>query len=273
MTSEEEQSVNRDEFVLEMQAYIQKLELENQQLQASLSQEHALRDNARLEALNEVLGNLSHDIRTPLAAIRNSIYLLKKVTDEDKRSHFLATLEDQSEHLEQLLFDICSLTRLDSRITVFEIQRCNLNDLLAMVLERLSPLIAEKSHQVVCDFAGGLPNVLVDEDKLARAFYHILENAIYYTPSHGRIAVRTFLDGGYLMVEISDNGMGISRHALSRIFESFYREDSARSTATGRAGLGLSIARRIIENHSGRIQVDSEVGVGSTFRVTLMPLH
>lgn len=259
--------------MLDLHAYVHKLEVDNQRLQASLDSQHQLLERIKLDALKELLSNLSHDFRTPLTSIRNSIYLLRKLDDEEKREHYLDILQEQSEHLEQLLLDVCSLTRLDTQVTIFEIQRANINVLLEAVLKNLAPLIEEKRHTVVCNFAPDLPLTLVDESKMARAFHHIIENALYYTPPGGQVMITTSIQGEHLIVEVIDNGMGISYQALARIFDTFYREDKARSTATGRAGLGLAIARRIIENHSGSIDVESEVGVGSTFRVFLIPLH
>lgn len=249
-------ALSTQEF-MELQAYIQSLEDDNQQLQA---------------ALRDLLNNLSHDLRTPLAAIKNSLYLLGKHLDDPKRDHYLDVLNQQTNRMDQLLSDIATLSRLDSRATTFELQRLDLNRVLDTLLERYESPIVEKNHTVLRRFAPELPDVLADEVKISRAFGHLLENAIHYTPYGGHITLGTLAREEQVIVEITDNGAGISKEALPHIFDSFFREDSARSTTTGRAGLGLAIARRIIENHSGSISVESEVGIGTCFRVVFPAL-
>lgn len=258
--------------VLALQAHIQQLEAENQRLQASLHQQNRTTEDIKSGVLRDLLNNLSHDIRTPLSNIKTSIYLLRKAMDEAKRDRYLDVLQEEADHLELLVEDICSLTRLDNRATIFEIRRSNINLILETILERYTAQIREQSHTVACRLASELPPVMIDEGKIARAFSYLIENAIHYTPKGGIITVSSSLYDGRVVVEIIDNGAGISQEALPHIFDTFYREDKARSTSTGRAGLGLAIAHRIIENHNGKIEVESEVGVGSCFRILLPAL-
>ncbi|MBZ0309654.1 MAG: HAMP domain-containing histidine kinase [Anaerolineae bacterium] len=146
-------ALDTQEFI-ELQAYIQSLETDNQHLQATL---------------RDLLNNLSHDLRTPLAAVKNSLYLLEKHLDDAKRSHYLDILNAQTTRMEQLLSDISTLSRLESRATTFELQRLNLNWVLDALLERYATLIREKNHTVSRRFAPELPRVLADEVKISRA--------------------------------------------------------------------------------------------------------
>jgi signal transduction histidine kinase len=137
------------------------------------------------------------------------------------------------------------------------------------VVARYQVHIKRKQQRLDFTAAQVLPPVNGDRIHLARALTCVLTNAHDYTAEQGVIAVRTFCEDGYVVVEVADTGCGISRADLPHIFKRFYRADKARSTLTGGVGLGLSITKRIIEGHQGMINVESEEGRGSVFRLCL----
>jgi signal transduction histidine kinase len=126
-----------------------------------------------------------------------------------------------------------------------------------------------KQHQVYLNLAADLPPVMGGVTELQRALRHLILNALNYTPDGGRIDMATFHQDDHVVFEVRDNGIGISDAELPFIFERFYRADKARSTDTGGSGLGLTIAKKIIEAHQGNIEVESTPGEGTTFRVSL----
>ncbi len=250
--------------------YIRQLEAENQDLRRQLQQNQE--EDSRLKKIREFLGNLSHDVRTPLTSIQTSIHLLYKLTDDTKREHYLNVLQMQVHHLEKLFFDVYNMARIESEVTTYDFQRVGIDRIILGVLKDFAAAIQEKRHTLTTDFPDGLPRIFADEVKLAHALAHLVENAICYTHDGGTIRVRVMTENNHLVVEVEDNGIGISEKALPHIFEAFYREDTARNLQTGRTGLGLAIASKIIRNHKGWIDVQSAPKEGSLFRVFLPAL-
>lgn len=253
--------------------YIQQLEAEIKQLREALEHASLNQDETKLQAVREFLGNLSHDVRTPLTSLENSVYLLHRLTDEAKRERYLNVIQMQVHHLQRLFFDIYSAARLDMQVTAYEFKRVYVSSMLKIVLAQHESVAQERNHSLTSDIADDLPRILADEVKLSHALARIVENAIMYTPEGGAVHVRAYMKANQLMIEVEDNGIGISEPALPRIFDAFFREDEARNLQTGRTGLGLTIASKVIKHHAGGIEVYSEQGKGSLFRVCLNPLQ
>ena len=228
------------------------------------------RERERVEVLRRFVGDATHDLGTPLTNIRSSLYLLSRVQDEDKRVDYMLGLAAQAEKLEKLLGNMLSMTRLDDPATaelLFTAQDVNL--MVQEVAEQLAPTIERKRHTVHFELAADLPRMTVDRNEFMRALEEIMLNAIYYTPNGGQITLRTLREAACVIIEVQDNGIGIAQGDLPRIFERFYRADRARSSETGGAGLGLPLARKILEAHAGEVEVISVVDEGSTFRICL----
>jgi signal transduction histidine kinase len=130
-------------------------------------------------------------------------------------------------------------------------------------------IIEDKGHQVTMDIPENLPKVLVDRQRMEQVFLNLLDNAVKFTPPEGKIIIQARWEQPYVRVEVKDNGVGIPAEHLSRVFERFYRVDKARSREAGGTGLGLAIVRQIVSAHQGKIEVESSLDVGSTFRIFL----
>lgn len=259
----------------ELQARIEELEYENNTLRSAAQQNilHVL-EATKIAALQEFIGDVSHDLRTPLTSIRASIYLLRKLTDPIKRSHHIDVLEHQARHLEELIDNLLSMTRLDNDITEFKLRKIQVNDVIEEILANTSPIAIQKDLYVDVDLAPDMPPLLIDRLKILRALVNLVDNAMMFTPEGGSIFIRTSYayDHQEIVIEIGDTGIGIEEEHIPHIFQRFYRVEKSRNSTTGGSGLGLAITQKIIERHTGRIEVESQPGVGSVFRVFIPTL-
>lgn len=222
----------------------------------------------RIQLLEEIITDLSHDIRTPLASIKTNLYLLEKQPDPEKRRKYMGTMDAQILHLTKLVDEILVMFRLDKGVNL-TFTLLNLNTLIRNIGSEFRGLIEKKKLRAVFDIDFDLPRIMGSESELIRCFTQLIENAINYTPVGGSVLVKTMLTEKNIVVEVSDTGIGIEEEDLPRIFEHFYRADKARNSNQGGTGLGLAIVKRIVELHRGTIEVESVVDKGSTFRVRL----
>lgn len=227
-----------------------------------------IRESERANVLQRFLGDASHDLRTPLTTIKTSLYLLQKLATTERQIQHIRKLKTQTERLEKLLEDMLNMVRLDQSIE-FEFETVDLNALIHNIISE--PDIKTQSANHIMDFDSNtnIRSVQADRYQLKSAITNILMNALNYTSSNGNITLRTYQNEHKVVIEVQDTGMGIDSSELPYIFDRFYRADSARSTVHGGAGLGLAIAKRIIEAHHGHIEVESEPGRGSIFKVHL----
>ncbi len=222
----------------------------------------------RVEMLRRFIDDASHDLRTPLTSMSLSLAVLQRNPDPATQQRHRAILQSQMEHLLQLLDDLLSTSRLDRRMTI-ELRQVDVRVMLQGILLELRTLAERKGHAVLFEAAGEPALVLADEAHLRRALMAIVTNALNYTPNGGTITIRVTPTPGQVTIAVTDTGIGISPAERAHIFERFYRADRARNTERGGLGLGLAIAHEVIEVHSGRIEVESEPGQGSTFTVFL----
>lgn len=253
-------------------ADLQGLEAQVQLLQRQLEECYQAKESEKLASVRELLASLSHDVRTPLTSIQNGLFLLSRLTDESKRAHYLDIIQMQVQHLEKLFFDVYNITRIDTEVTTYDFRRAFLENILKTMVSDHTPAAADKEQTLILEMQKALPRILADEPKLGHALDRILENAIQYSPAGSSIRIRAYADQNDAVIEITDHGIGISAKALPRIFDAFFREDEARNLRSGRTGLGLTIASKIIQSHKGRIEVESQQGLGSTFRVYIPAL-
>jgi PAS domain S-box-containing protein len=225
-------------------------------------------ERQRANLLSDFIKNISHDFRSPLTVINNSLYLFSKTTNPEKQKKYLENTEHQTSRLTHLLDKLVTMVRLDSPITlVFQPYDLNLlvNDLCTILEQKAE----NKSIKVLRSIWGSKLMVHIDINELNLALAELGENALSYTPLGGIITIRTLQHEHHAVIELSDTGIGIDAANFQNIFQPLYRVDDARSAQTGGSGLGLPIAKRIIELHQGTIGVESIVGEGSTFRVSL----
>lgn len=245
----------------------ERIQAERHQLDLALERE-------RINLLQRFMGDVSHDFKTPLTSIKLSVYLLGRVQDEAKRQRHIQVIDMQTTRLEKLVADLFTMSRLDQSITgEFDFGEVNVNALLADMLAAHEPLIQTRQHSLIFEPAENLAPIYGDAFQMERALTNMLINAVNYTPEGGQIQIRTRQMQHELAIEIQDNGIGIPATEHERIFNRFYRGDPARGSVQGGIGMGLAIARKIIEAHGGRIELESEPGKGSIFRVILPVLQ
>jgi PAS domain S-box-containing protein len=222
----------------------------------------------RLEAFKEFLGNVSHDLRAPMTVINIGLDLLTRIEDPIRRKEKVKSLQEQVMLLERYIQDLLTLTHLD-RAPHLEMESIDLNALLTELYTNFTEVAAKKSQTLTVELSTGSTRINADLQELYRALNNLLENAINYTPNSGSVRLKSEAYDGQVLIEITDTGIGIDEAALERIFERFYRTDDARKFRHDGTGLGLAIVKRIVEIHDGRIEVESKVGKGTTFRIWL----
>ncbi|MBK8031156.1 MAG: PAS domain S-box protein [Chloroflexi bacterium] len=228
-------------------------------------QEFELRlERERVNILTHFMRDASHEFRTPLSVIRTSLYLMSRTDDAARRQAKVEQIELAVNHMVRLIDMLVVLASLDSGIEL-QRQAVNVNQLVNQVLIT-ARLTAKPLHWDV-HLAPALELTQVDPDHLLEALRQLLDNAVRFTPDGGRITVTTKQHGEELVIEVGDTGCGIAEEDLPHIFYRFFRTDDAH-TSSG-FGLGLPIAKRIIELHGGTLSVTSQVGVGSVFRIEL----
>lgn len=223
----------------------------------------------RVELINELVSNLSHDLRTPLSIINNSLYLLQRLEEPERQREKAKVIEIQSRRLERLINDVLVMSKLEQQdaITMRPIQ---LNDLVTPIKQGFESTCETRGQTLIVRLEEALPQMLGSHDGLERIISNLLENAINYTPDGGSITLRTFKAAVHVVLEVTDTGIGISEDDLKHIFDRFFRADPARSLKSGGTGLGLAITKRLVDMHKGKIEVESTVGKGTTFRVSFV---
>jgi signal transduction histidine kinase len=233
--------------------------------------EMILRLKEARQVQTDFVANVSHELRTPLTSIKGTVETLRDgaVDDVAVRDHFLATVEGETDRLIRLVNDLLLLSRVDSEALQLHVRPLDLEEVARVAVERLVPLAQAREVTVEVEASPGLPRVLVDPDRLAQVLVNLLDNAIKYSPTGETVTVRVDQAGDRLQVQVQDRGPGIPAVELERVGERFYRSDKARSRAAGGSGLGLSIARALVEAHGGELYVKSTEGLGTVVTVAL----
>lgn len=222
--------------------------------------------------IQQFTSDVAHELRTPLAAVRatvESVLQVPHLSETDAR-FTLQTVERQNNRLSQIVQDLLMLARMDMQGLAQKRQICCLDDLVSDVVEELAALALSANLMLTAQIQSRQAlTVFGDEEQLYRVLVNLITNAIQHTPENGNIVVRLTRDDHHALIGVQDTGRGISPRDIPRIFDRFYRVESDRSRSTGGSGLGLAIASAIVQAHHGSIQVQSEVGKGSTFTVQL----
>ena len=233
---------------------------------------HDVTDLRRLESLrHDFVSNVSHELKTPLAAISaySEILLDGALEDSDNNRSFVTRIGEQADRLHTLILELLELARMESDEPAFDLTAIDVSEILNECIDEHQNVAKSKSllleTQAPTDPLWGL----ADEESLRTVADNLLDNAINYTPSGGRIVVRWKRDVDGIVIEIEDNGVGIAKENQARIFERFFRVDKARSREVGGTGLGLSIVKHHCQVFGGQVRVTSQLGKGSTFTVRL----
>ncbi|MEH2416293.1 sensor histidine kinase [Nostoc sp.] len=215
----------------------------------------------------EVIGDMTHELRTPLTVVRG--YLEELADGQIEASpEIYRRLARETRRLERLVNDLQELSKAEAGYLPINIQRVNLRPLLESLVEKFTDQLLEDGPILVLQCPSVLPPVLADIDRTEQVLVNLLGNAVHYT-NEGSITIRAGTEGSQLWIAVIDTGIGIAPENLPHVFERFWRADQSRDRHSGGTGIGLTISRRLIELQGGQIQVESELGVGSTFRFFL----
>ncbi|MBF2490703.1 two-component system histidine kinase PnpS [Listeria marthii] len=221
---------------------------------------------------SEFVTNVSHELKTPVTALKGFAETLLDgaMYDEMLLKKFLTIIKEESDRLHRLIMDILALSRIEQNPVPENIEIVDMDDVIEQSARTIFEMATEKNIQVTIPEKTSTPvTIETDRDKLQQILINLLSNAINYTPVDGKVEVKLIDHEAEVIIEVTDNGIGIPAKDIDRVFERFYRVDKARSRHSGGTGLGLSIVKHLVENCGGRIEVESQEEVGSTFRVTL----
>jgi signal transduction histidine kinase len=259
-------------------------------------------ETERMNILKELFDNLSHDLRTPIASIVTSIYLLRKQNEHilkhngvlnarldrlpselntliristneiqhaaERNLNHMNSLDESAWRLRRMVESMVDMARLDRALTEPHPVE-SFNRVVHRAVNMMQPLAAKKAIALHAEIDESLPETMVDDADFSRVVQNLIENAVNYTSDGGVVTVMTRRYDECVALEVRDNGIGISPEDLPNIFNRLYRADKARTSRGGGMGLGLAIVKRIVEAHHGTIEVESVLGAGSVFRICL----
>lgn len=219
------------------------------------------------------VSNVSHELRTPLTSVKSYLEALDEgALTEPVAPDFIKVSLDETNRMMRMVTDLLHLSRIDNESSHLDVELINFTAFITFILNRFDKMKSqdeEKKYELVRDYPITSVWIEIDTDKMTQVIDNILNNAIKYSPDGGKITVSMKTTDDQMILSISDQGLGIPKEDLPKIFDRFYRVDKARSRAQGGTGLGLAIAKEIIKQHKGFIWAKSEYGKGSTFTIVL----
>lgn len=229
----------------------------------------ALREADRRKS--EFLATLAHELRNPLAPIRNALELLRLSGDKPAMlERVRGTMERQVDQMVHLINDLLDIARISSGKMVLQIERVDMQSVIASAVETSLPLIEAGGHELALDLPDAAIWVDVDTVRLSQVLSNLLSNASKYTPQHGRIGISARISGDAVVIDVSDTGIGIATHDLERVFDMFSQAPHSIGISKGGLGIGLSLVRRLVSLHGGSVSASSAgAGHGSTFTIRL----
>lgn len=217
----------------------------------------------------QLIGDVAHELRTPLTSIVGYMEgLIDGVVPADPAT--FERVRREADRLQRLVHDLQELSRIDEGAVRLDPRPTSVRGLVETAVECLQPQFEGREIDVVLDVPEDLPPVAVDPDRMGQVLLNLLGNALRYTPEGGRVTVAARRDARAVRIAVADTGIGIAPEHLPHLFDRFYRVDPSRSRAAGGTGIGLTIARRLVELHGGSIAAESEgPGKGATFTISL----
>ena len=235
----------------------------------------ALHDISELRKLERVrqefVANASHELKTPLTAIKGFVETLLDGALEDPKNNrqFLETIQEHSNNLMRLLEDLLDLSAIEAKRMEYRMEPVVVSEVAQRLVKGLSPMAKTKKVTVTIDLPETLPRVYADREKLAQILLNLLDNAIKFNKSGGQVRLTAGVKGTTLEIRVRDTGMGIAPEDLPRVFERFFRGDKSHSREIAGTGLGLAIVKHLVEAHQGTVSATSILEEGSTFSFTL----
>lgn len=217
------------------------------------------------QSRRELVGNVSHELKTPITALQAHLENLLDGVEEPNRE-VLALMLGQCQRLARLVEQLLDLSRLESGDVPLELEPVALRPLVDQVAAEVGVARAEGSVSAHNEVDDALPPLKADRERIHQVLYNLLDNAFRFTPPGGSVTVTASRERGYCTVSVADTGMGIPAEHLPRVFERFYRVDSSRARSDGGTGIGLAIARSVVEGHGGRIWAEQGASGGAVFR-------
>ncbi|MFO7951328.1 MAG: ATP-binding protein [Bacillota bacterium] len=219
----------------------------------------------------EFVADVSHELRTPLATVKSYVETLMDgaAEDEEARNRFLGVLSKETERMVSMVKDLLVLSQMDSNRVDWQKDKINVRNLVIEAVEQAKKKLGADLAEIYINVPENYPAVSVDRDKVMQVFTNVLNNALKYTPSEGKVIISTEAEIDFVKVLIEDTGAGISEEELPKVFERFYRVEKTRSRSFGGTGLGLSIARKVVKAHGGTIWIESTPGQGTKVYFTL----
>ncbi|MEH6937583.1 ATP-binding protein [Bacillus sp. JJ664] len=232
---------------------------------------HDISELKKLEQVRkDFFANVSHELKTPITSIKGFTETLLDgaMENEELCKNFLSIILTESDRMQSLIQDLLDLSKIEQQN--FKLDREDVS--VKLIIEEVQQMLIQKAEEKDIDFALYLKTPLVvnaDALRLKQVFINLIDNAIHYTPTGGKVFITASETNEQIVVRVNDTGVGIGKEEISRIFERFYRVDKARSRNSGGTGLGLAIVKHLVEAHKGKIEVESKLGHGTSFIVTL----
>jgi PAS domain S-box-containing protein len=220
------------------------------------------------ELKSEFVSNVSHELRSPLSVIKSYVEaMLDQVdpVDYQTQREFLSVIDDETDRLTVLVNDLLDISRIESGNFEIDRSRIHLNEIMSIVMRAIED--KSRKHRIVADIPDKLPDLWADKDKMVQVFLNLLDNAIKFSPAGGKVVVKAGLKRKMVKCEIIDQGIGIAKKNIPRIFDKFFRVDNSDAYEIPGTGLGLPIVKHIVESHGGKISVISQPDSGSTFNI------
>ncbi|HFI0499474.1 TPA: cell wall metabolism sensor histidine kinase VicK [Streptococcus suis] len=266
--------VNENEEFITLRANFATIRSESGLISGLVVVLHDMTEQAKEERERRLfVSNVSHELRTPLTSVKSYLEALDEgALTESVAPSFVKVSLDETNRMMRMITDLLSLSRIDNQVGEMDVELINFTAFVTFILNRFDQMKhsdSDKVYTIVRDYQISPIWVEIDTDKLTQVLDNILNNAIKYSPDGGTITFSMKTTDSQLIVSISDEGLGIPKADLPKIFDRFYRVDKARSRAQGGTGLGLAIAKEIVKQHKGFIWAKSEYGHGSTFTIVL----
>lgn len=226
-------------------------------------------DVTRLKKLEQIrvdfVANVTHEIRTPLTAIIGYLETIKDgaINNVEETQRFIDIILRQAERLNRLVEDLLTISNIEMKETKLHFENVSLNTAVANIIALVEAKAKSKKINIRNDVRDNLVPLKADRDKLTQIFVNILDNAIKFTPEQGEIVIKADENGPYMVVSVSDTGIGVPADDIHRLGERFYRVDRSRSRELGGTGLGLSIVKHLMIAHDGRMEIESQSGIGT----------